>query len=498
MSFAQDAAGLLVWILVAVISFTCKGCEGNDDAKRLYDDLLASYNPLGRPVRMHNLTVEVTLGLKLTQLIDVNERDQVMTTNVWVQQEWNDYRLCWRPSDYGGVKVLYVPSELIWNPDLVLYNNADGVYQVTLMTKAKVHYDGRIVWEPPAIYKSSCDIQVKYFPFDVQMCEMKFGSWTYDRRQVNLKHKNFSGDYKEYAIDLSEFVISIEWDLMRVPGQRCCRCKCKQDDSSGSGCCPCCDEDLFVDIKYQLELRRRTLFYTVNFIIPCVSLSFLTVCTFYLPVVSGEKISLCISILVSLTVFFLLLSETIPPTSLVTPLIGKYLLFTLFMVTMSVCVTVYVLNVHYRSPRTHDMNPWLKRVFLEILPPLLIMRRPEFQKDQTSMSLAETSKRFSRLMSVDNDILIQQMRLQNSKPTSSDVQTAMEDVQYIAQHIQEEDEINSVREDWQYIAMVLDRLFLYFFSAACVIGTLGMMLSAPAIYDFSEPVTELLKKKTNT
>lgn len=37
-------------------------------------------------------------------------------------QEWYDYRLSWHPEEYGGVKVLYVPSELIWNPDLVLYN----------------------------------------------------------------------------------------------------------------------------------------------------------------------------------------------------------------------------------------------------------------------------------------------------------------------------------------------------------------------------------------
>lgn len=32
----------------------------------------------------------------------------------------------------GGVEVLYVPSELIWLPDIVLYNNADGNYQVSL------------------------------------------------------------------------------------------------------------------------------------------------------------------------------------------------------------------------------------------------------------------------------------------------------------------------------------------------------------------------------
>jgi hypothetical protein len=38
-------------------------------------------------------------------------------------------------------------------------------------------------------------------------------------------------------------------------------------------------------------MRRKTLFYTVNIIIPCMGISFLTVLTFYLPSDSGEKVS---------------------------------------------------------------------------------------------------------------------------------------------------------------------------------------------------------------
>lgn len=52
------------------------------------------------------------------------------------------------------------------------------------MTKATLHYTGEVVWNPTAIYKSSCEINVEWFPFDEQSCAMKFGSWTYDGFQV--------------------------------------------------------------------------------------------------------------------------------------------------------------------------------------------------------------------------------------------------------------------------------------------------------------------------
>lgn len=52
------------------------------------------------------------------------------------------------------------------------------------MTKATLKFTGEVYWKPPAIYKSSCEINVEYFPFDEQSCIMKFGSWTYNGAQV--------------------------------------------------------------------------------------------------------------------------------------------------------------------------------------------------------------------------------------------------------------------------------------------------------------------------
>ena len=52
---------------------------------------------------------------------------------------------------------------------------------------AVVNSNGNVLWMPAAIFKSTCSIDILYFPFDIQMCKLKFGSWTYDGFKLNLE-----------------------------------------------------------------------------------------------------------------------------------------------------------------------------------------------------------------------------------------------------------------------------------------------------------------------
>lgn len=48
-----------------------------------------------------------------------------------------------------------------WLPTNKFYCSADGNYEVTLITKANVYHNGLVNWVPPAVYKSSCSIDVE-------------------------------------------------------------------------------------------------------------------------------------------------------------------------------------------------------------------------------------------------------------------------------------------------------------------------------------------------
>ncbi|XP_062847957.1 neuronal acetylcholine receptor subunit beta-2 isoform X2 [Trichomycterus rosablanca] len=404
--------------------------------------------------------------VSLAQLISVHEREQIMTTNVWLTQEWQDYRLIWDPEEFDGMKKVRLPSKHIWLPDVVLYNNADGMYEVSFYSNAVVSYDGSVFWLPPAIYKSACKIEVKHFPFDQQNCTLSFRSWTYDRTEVDLV-------LRADVASMDDFTPSGEWDIIALPGRR-------NENPS---------DPAYVAITYDFIIRRKPLFYTINLIIPCVLITSLAILVFYLPSDCGEKMTLCISVLLALTVFLLLISKIVPPTSLDVPLVGKYLMFTMVLVTFSIVTSVCVLNVHHRSPTTHTMPPWVRVVFLDKLPALLFMRQPRNSSERQKLrQRRHASEKESGETCTCYVNPVPRANQQPSTPLTTPLtqgilgqacpgfEEAVDGVRFIANHMKCEDDDRSVSEDWKYVAMVIDRLFLWIFIFVCVFGTVGMFL----------------------
>ncbi|XP_035385835.1 neuronal acetylcholine receptor subunit alpha-6 [Electrophorus electricus] len=493
----MPSAETMTFFLLSLLlmSRECLSSKGED---RLFRRLFRRYNQFIRPVENVSDPVTVEFEVSISQLVKVDEVNQIMETNLWLRHIWNDYKLRWLPAEFDGIEYIRVPSNKIWRPDIVLYNNAVGDFLVEDKTKALLKYDGTVTWIPPAIFKSSCPMDITYFPFDYQNCSMKFGSWTYDKAKIDLV---LIGS----KVNLKDFWESGEWEIIDAPGY-------KHDIKYN-----CCEE-IYPDITYSFYIRRLPLFYTINLIIPCLLISFLTVLVFYLPSDCGEKVTLCISVLLSLTVFLLVITETIPSTSLVIPLIGEYLLFTMIFVTLSIVITVFVLNVHYRTPTTHAMPGWVRAVFLRALPRVMLMRRPPERPEapgkggarecggvrgggeatvgkKGSASQREATKGAEvgegrkagcpchpakEGPEVDCGKVSRQLNPQAINTVvafsvvSPEIKQAIESVKYIAENMRSRNKAKEVEDDWKYVAMVIDRIFLWVFVLVCLLGTLGL------------------------
>lgn len=149
----------------------------------------------------------------------------------------------------------------------------------------------------------------------------------------------------------------------------------------------------------------------------------------------GEKLTLSISIFVALQVFYLLLVDLIPPTSLKLSLLGTYLLFTLVLVNVSILLTIITLNIHWRHPNTHHMPEWVKRWFFEIIPPFIFMSKPniadailkskEYNNQDNHLSLSASDNHLHKLNSY-----LKKTSIDKYPPI---IQQAIRDIRYISE-----------------------------------------------------------------
>ncbi|XP_045156385.1 neuronal acetylcholine receptor subunit alpha-10-like isoform X4 [Mercenaria mercenaria] len=311
--------------------------------QRLLYRLMKSYDRASRPVFDAKKPVDIKLGISLTQVLDVDEKNQVLTTNVWLDQEWSDERLVWNNiSEFSNINILRIPCDLIWLPDIVLYNSVDSHNKGYMKSLAMVQNTGHVFWPPIVRMRSSCKMDITFFPFDDQICKLKLGSWAYDGFQVDVSNRSLE-------IDLTNFVDNGEWTLIDTKVQR------------NVIYYPCCPEP-FPDVTFYVQLRRRVLYYFLNVIIPCMLLSSLTLTGFLLPPDSGEKITLGLTVLLAFSVFMLLIAENMPPTSEYIPLIGIYLTIIMAMSALSVVFSVFVLNFHHKRSGSIPPPPWIKSI----------------------------------------------------------------------------------------------------------------------------------------
>ncbi|XP_022258640.1 neuronal acetylcholine receptor subunit alpha-7-like isoform X4 [Limulus polyphemus] len=472
-------------VLISLLFFSLlKGSEQGPHERRLINDLLRDYNVMERPVANESEPLLLSFGLTLQQLIDVDEKNQIVTSNLWLNLEWVDVNLRWNVSQYGGIRDIRIAPKYIWKPDVLMYNSADERIDSTFPTNVVVQHNGSCSYIPPGIFKSTCKIDITWFPFDDQKCVMKFGSWTYDGNALDLL-------LPSEEADLSTYIDNGEWDLRGFPGVR---------NLIYYTCCP----EPYVDITFTLHIRRRTLYYGFNLIIPCVLISSMALLGFALPPDSGEKLTLGVTILLSLTVFLLLVAETMPPTSDAVPLIGTYFACTMVMVAFSVVMTVVVLNYHHRNSDTHEMPQCIKSLFLVWLPWILRMSRPSrkmkekrvlFNKKMKELELKERSSRslLANVLEIDDDFRTaystpgylhvpsndDSSAIHSCITTQRELSSITRELRFITNHLRDEDGANEIIGEWKFAAMVIDRVCLIMFTIFTMVSTFLCLFSAP-------------------
>ena len=173
-----------------------------------------------------------------------------------------------------------------------------------MVTNTIISSTGDVLWLYPALIKTYCTLNVKYFPFDSQTCEIVFISWTFSGFELEVIYNSSFENMIYYNSENQEWVVD---NITALRSEQI------------YACCP----EPYPDVTFTIHMRRGSLFYIVNLIAPCFLIFLISFLGFFLPVESGEKVNLEITILLALVVFLLMVGETMPPTPDSIPVLGK-------------------------------------------------------------------------------------------------------------------------------------------------------------------------------
>ncbi|XP_033102369.1 neuronal acetylcholine receptor subunit alpha-9-like isoform X2 [Anneissia japonica] len=366
-----------------------------------------------------------------------DERRQFITVNGWMAMTWQDQLMVWNASEYDGVDTIKVSKKSIWTPDITLYNNVDtGFERLKNTVPLSITSDGTVSMATPAIYTAFCKMNVKYFPFDKQICYFKHGSWAYGSHHVDveaLQGEEANQDYfNENGVWGLDFV-SFKKNIIKYD------------------CCP----HPFTDITMTIGLSRRSEFYVGNVLAPCVLLSFLAAFVFYLPPECGEKISFSITTLLAIVLFQQLIAESLPPSD-ETPYIASFFTLIISLGCFSVVATSVILKFHF-GQHIKPVNEFIHKVFIRGLGSILGV-----YKDLDSYTPPPCFKRVDHVspFPVISEDKQKNKTLSPALQASSEFKELMKDIRKFNQHIEEQKKEEELTKTWTDLASVFDRVML--------------------------------------
>lgn len=219
-------------------------------------------------------------------------------------------------------------QKYIWTPDVVLKNDVKTFEELGGdFYYLRVNSDGWVTWAPFQVFESKCDIDITYFPFDEQICNITFHSWSFTKWEVNVTL--FHND--DFPVEMYDYVENSVWDIV----------------FTGALASP--DSKPESEVTFILHLRRKPLYYVMNLILPVVLLGVLNLLVFVIPADAGEKMSFAMTVFLSFAVFLSIISMQLPTNSDKTSLLGVYLVFQMILGVGTITISSLQLRLHHRN-----------------------------------------------------------------------------------------------------------------------------------------------------
>ena len=297
--------------------------ETYDDIIRLRTAILSGYRTDIRPVFDQSAVVSVNISAVLYNIQEVDVVRGSLTVLLQLICTWHDEKLSWDPSDYNNTKAIKLLQDDVWTPQLVLGTPIESIQMGYSWMCIDYSSNGLALWKPGNVMIVACKFNVQFWPFDKQVCDISFLSLDYqsDKLDVNIGRARFNTHFfkgnGEWSIEGSEaFVI---------------------------------DHNQYKEAVFRIKLRRQSALYIFLIILPLLGIEALSPLVFLLPQETGDRLSYSTTILLSSTVFMLVVGDNIPKTSDPLPLLVVLLGVALSMSLGTIVIVVFNLEIYNKD-----------------------------------------------------------------------------------------------------------------------------------------------------
>lgn len=297
-----------------------------------------AYDNTLRPANDQMSPTDLKVSFYLSSLNKLDELEEKLITTAYLTLEWQDEFLTWDLTSFPVPRIT-IPQNKVWKPDFVLKNGftefkeLGGSFYNDLLS-----FDGTVMWKPYQVFESQCSIDVTYFPFDTQTCEIDFTLWSHFGFQVTLNSSSTN-------VEMGRYKTNSVWEISSTS---------QNIDNTG----------ISSIVTYTLNLKRKPDFYVGNLVMPILFLGILNFLVFVIPADAGEKMSYCITVALGFIVFLTIISSALPANSDNTPYLSTYLQIQIILGGIALIISAIQLRLRHK-PEDQEVYKPLK-VFVKL------------------------------------------------------------------------------------------------------------------------------------
>jgi hypothetical protein len=262
-------------ILVLIsYTFVCVESQFNDSLTAESNLTTKLFQYYKKDIRPSNL-VNAYLSISEFELVDIDEKNQIMTSICSLYHFWQDPRIIWIPIQYNNITVIKVHIDTIWKPAMIVKNVASGDGFLPFnkeFSYISAYYNGFVeIQTQIASLKTRCKLNIEKYPFDKQTCFITLQEWPvpdYNYEDAKIFILPASSFFKKTTdIDFGHDYLSVGvrnsiWDVINTS-----------------------QESVLNYTKYNITIsvQRKPSFYILNIIIPCDILNIIVIFAFFIP-----------------------------------------------------------------------------------------------------------------------------------------------------------------------------------------------------------------------